>query len=330
LGGTPDFQRFLLALPRVIEAPSAARVRLAQAILLDAPPGRDALDRAVETGRALFAGDGEALAALAKRHGTVAGPDLRPRLEAGYRALRAAGHYAGATVVADGEVFHRIDRLALLEARLARHDEVPLFPLVDDSLELLMANGAPRRVTLYASFQCPYSYLALTRLLRLGRDGVLEVEERPVRPLVMRGLRVPPVKRSYALMDAAREAARHGIPFGPFCEPRDAGVQRAIFVWHEASREGKGLAFMESALRGVWVEAADLEDDGDLTRIAARAGLGSDVVPRALLNREGLSRVEAHREARAELGLWGVPSLEVGERSTWGQDRIPLLFRGDS
>jgi 2-hydroxychromene-2-carboxylate isomerase len=325
-------RRFELpALPPAIDAPSPARIRLAQAILLDAPPGRDALDRVVETGRALFAGDGEALAALAKRHGTAAGPDLRPRLEASYRALRAAGHYAGATVIADGEVFHRVDRLALLEARLARRDDAtPLFPLVEDPVESLAEVRGPKRVTVYASFQCPYSYIALTRLLRLARVGAFEVDERPVRPLVMRGLRVPPLKRSYVLMDASREASRYGIPFGPFHEPRDAGVQRAIFVWHEASQEGKGLSFMESALRGVWVDAADLEDDGDLTRIAARAGLGEDVVARALRNREGLSRVEAHREARAELGLWGVPSFEVGALSTWGQDRIPLLFQAGS
>ena len=103
-------------------------------------------------------------------------------------------------------------------------------------------------------------------------------------------------------------------------------MQRALFVWHEASRAGKGLAFVESALRGIWSEAADLEDDGDLFRLAARAGLDADVVERALEEREGLARAEAHREARRELGLWGVPSLEVGGIATWGQDRIPLLL----
>jgi 2-hydroxychromene-2-carboxylate isomerase len=316
----------LPALPQSIEPPPAARVRLVQATLLNAAEEEDALARVIETGRALFASDGESIAAIARRCGTVPGPEVSPRLEENYRALRAAGHYAGATVIADGEIFHRVDRLALLEARLARRGEEPLFPLVEDLAGRLRGIEPMPCVHVYASFQCPYSYLALTRLLPLARDAGLEVEERPVRPLVMRGLRVPQLKRRYVLMDAAREASRYGIPFGPFAEPRDAGVQRAIHVWHEANREGKGLAFMESALRGVWAEAADLEDDADLGRIAARAGLGDDVVERALQNRDGLSRVEANREARRELGLWGVPSFEVGAFSTWGQDRIPLLF----
>jgi 2-hydroxychromene-2-carboxylate isomerase len=315
----------LPAMPAEIQAPPAARVRLVHATLLDAPPGDASLSRVLETGRALFAGDGETVASLAKRYGTVPGPDVRPRLEANHRALRAAGHYAGATVILDGESFHRVDRLALLEARLGPRDERPLFPLLDPP-PASFGRGAPGKVTVYASFQCPYSYLALTKLLRIAREGGLEIEERPVRPLVMRGLRVPSIKRKVALIDAAREAARHTIPFGPFAEPRDAGVQRALHVWHEARVEGKGLSFVESVLRGVWSEAADLESEVDLARLAARAGLGDAVLERASRNREGLTQAEAHREARRELGLWGVPALEVGGFSTWGQDRIPLLF----
>ncbi|NLY95799.1 MAG: hypothetical protein GXY23_17445 [Myxococcales bacterium] len=310
-------------LPAEIEAPPPARVRLVQAILLKEAPPDVVFARAIELGRALFAGDGEAIAAAAKRYGTAAGPDVSPRLEANYRALRAVGHYAGATLIADGEIFHRVDRMPLFEARLRRADEPALFPLVGDEALSVSIDGP---VQAFVSFQCPYSYLAIARLMRLSERYGFRIEERPIRPLVMRGLRVPPVKLRYALVDAAREAQRHGIPFGPFAEVKDPGVQRALFVWHEASRAGKGLAFVESALRGIWSEAADLEDDGDLFRLAARAGLDADVVERALEEREGLARAEAHREARRELGLWGVPSLEVGGIATWGQDRIPLLL----
>ena len=83
---------------------------------------------------------------------------------------------------------------------------------------------------------------------------------------------------------------------------------------------------MESVLRGVWSEAADLERDADLIRLASRAGLDAAIVEQAMTNRDGLAEAEANREARRELGLWGVPSFQVGGLSTWGQDRIPLLL----
>jgi 2-hydroxychromene-2-carboxylate isomerase len=59
-----------------------------------------------------------------------------------------------------------------------------------------------------------------------------------------------------------------------------------------------------------------------LRRIAERAGLGWDDA-RAALRDEGWRNVaETNREALFALGLWGVPSFQVGDVAVWGQDRL--------
>ena len=92
-----------------------------------------------------------------------------------------------------------------------------------------------------------------------------------------------------------------------------------------ADAAGRGLAFAESAMRGVWAEALDLASYVDLRTIVERAGLGWDAARAALADATWQT---AAADAAADLnaaGLWGVPSFRIGDYATWGQDRLPYL-----
>jgi 2-hydroxychromene-2-carboxylate isomerase len=317
-----------LAFPPEGQPPIDARVRMANAILLKGRPVREQLALAVEVSNALFAHDGATLHRLSDERGGLSGQEVRPKLEAGYARLRAAGHYQDGVLHYEGEWYLGLDRLHHLEARVRAEASFGFDPVFLPPALPVPPPIASGRVPLrfFFSFRSPYSYLALARLAPLLEARPIELSLAPVLPMVMRGLPVPRVKRSHIGWDAAREAQRHGVPFGRICDPLGPGVERCLAVAHAAEEEGKLLEFTLSAMRGIWAEAADLATDEELSRVALRGGLSQETVARALGARRYEAWLEGHREALLELGIWGVPSFEVGARAFWGQDRLPLVL----
>lgn len=259
-------------------------------------------------------------------------PADTPQNRAEGDAVRARlGHYLGATFFFEGEWYWGLDRLAYLEERLASlrrdaHADL-IAPRPDEDF-----NGAqPLRdgVTLefFASLRSPYTYLALARAAALARAYGAGFAIRFVLPMVMRGLPVPQAKRLYIVRDCKREAERLGLPFGRICDPVGAPTERGLAVLHHAMKIGRGEAFLQSFLQGVFADGLDAGSEAGLSRIAARAGVSDAVVRAALKDPTWRAVAEANRDALLGAGLWGVPSFRVvmpdGARAAhWGQDRL--------
>jgi 2-hydroxychromene-2-carboxylate isomerase len=242
--------------------------------------------------------------------------------------LRARlGLYLGAMFFYAGEWYWGIDRLYHLEQRLqalgaqkAGAPEVLFPPAVDWSTPVTVAQ--PQAIDFFVSLRSPYSAIAAPRVFALGRLAGVPVRLRYVLPMVMRGLPVPRAKRSYISLDAAREAHTRGIPFGRLNDPVGRPTERGLALMPLAEREGRGEAYLLSFMAGVWSQGVDAGSDRGLRRIAERAGLSWDPC-RAALRDDGWRAVaERNSEALFALGLWGVPSFQVGDVAVWGQDRL--------
>ncbi|HEX6859968.1 MAG TPA: DsbA family protein [Caulobacteraceae bacterium] len=276
------------------------------------------------------------VARIAGAYGLVARPTQPavfdgPMEEGGARREKL-GHYLGATFHLDGEWFWGVDRLGYLEARLAALglDRTPgkpsLAPLRDLTLAPLKGKPRPKTIELWFSFRSPYSYLIMPRIRRLAAHHGAELKLRPILPMVMRGLPVPPPKRLYIVLDCKREAERLGLPFGKIVDPVGAGAERALAVLHHAMPLGLGEDFAELAMRGAFAEGIDLASDAGLLGVAVRAGLSEAEVRAALADDSWREAVEANRQALFDAGLWGPPSFRLhGGPAYWGQDRLWVL-----
>lgn len=320
-----------LSFPHDAEAPAEDRVRRAHAVLLERRPPEEQLQIAAELGEAVWRGDGEALAALVGRHGSLSGEWVRPALEANYAALERAGHYQPGMLYYGGEWYWGIDRLHYLEERLRREGlegglDLVRGPAAHLASMIETSDGSKPRIEVFVSFRSPYSYLSIPQLIEIRDRYGLEVAVRPVLPMVMRGLPVPRAKRLYIVHDAKREADRLGIPFGHVCDPLGKGIGYCMAVFFNCA-VGKGLEleFLRSVMQGIWSEARDVAHVPDLVFLAERAGIGEAEVRAAIEDRGWKEKAKANRDALTGLGLWGVPSLQIGSYSTWGQDRLPLL-----
>ena len=237
------------------------------------------------------------------------------------------GHYLGATFFYAGEWYWGIDRLHHLERRLqdlgAQRLGVQdlMFP-PDADLSGPVSLASPLPIDFFFSFRSPYSAIVAPRVFELGRRTGAPVRLRFVLPMVMRGLPVPREKRTYISLDAAREAHARGIPFGRLNDPVGRPTERGLSLIPIAEQMGCAEAYVLSFMHGVRAEGIDAGSDRGLRRIVERAGLSWDAAHRALKEDAWRATAEANREEMFDLGLWGVPSLRVGDTAVWGQDRL--------
>ncbi len=324
-------ERYGLSFPIDAQAPPEDRVRRAHAVLLAPRPPEERLQLAIEVGEAVWRNQGEALAHIVDRHGGLSGESVRPALEANYAALERAGHYQPGMLSYGGEWYWGVDRIDYLEARLHREGlegSLGLCERPSPYLASLIAPSGkrPSSMDVFFSFRSPYSYLALPQLMGLRERLGLQVQVRPVLPMVMRGLAVPKSKRLYIIHDAKREADRLGIPFGRVCDPLGKGIEYCMALFFRCAQgTGSELELIHAISKGVWSEARDVAHLPDLIELAARAGIGEADVRRAMQDDRWRQQAQANRDALTDLGLWGVPSFRIGGYATWGQDRIPPL-----
>jgi len=266
-------------------------------------------------------------------------PAAQDRLDRNQALLRRLGHYDTATLHYGGEWYRGIDRLHYLVDRLDAEGvarEPGLAPRIASVREVMRTDlpvsppTAGRKlppVDMFYSLRSPYSWLALGRVAAIADAFGVALRFKPVLPMAMRGLPVPRAKRRYIAFDAAREARRHGLPFGRIADPLGVGVERCMAVWQYAVREKREREFLQSAGRAIWARGINVATDEGLRAVTARAGLFWPEAKAALADESWRGLAQANRDEMQDGGNWGVPTLRVGDWSTWGQDRDWMLAR---
>ncbi|MGE0547832.1 MAG: DsbA family protein [Kofleriaceae bacterium] len=292
---------------------------------------KDQLAAVLELSRALWTNDRKLLQSLLGTWGTEAHGSVAPILNSAYAELRKAGHYQGAMIHYAGSWYWGIDRLAFLEAELARDTGTELRGVVAVRPEAergpLKLSDKPLSCEMWFSFRSPYSYIALEQIEAILAPHRVPLVLRAVAPMVTRGMPLPTVKRFYIVRDAKREADRLGIAFGELCDPLGAGVDNCLAVAHWITHHApdRALAFARSAMQGIWAEARDPSEYVDLRYLVERAALPWDDVRTAIGDPAAVKAAQDNAADLNAIGLWGVPSFRIGDLVAWGQDRLPLL-----
>jgi 2-hydroxychromene-2-carboxylate isomerase len=250
------------------------------------------------------------------------------------QALRAAlGHYLGGMFQFEGEWYWGVDRLNHLEERLsglgldrAAAGTPPLAPYRTMRLDRQAAPGSAPVIEFWYSFRSPYVAITFPRVRRLARHYGAELQLRPILPMIMRGLPVPPSKSRYIMLDTMREAERAGMPYGRMIEPVGAPIERCMAVLQRAMALGKGEEFSELALKSIFAVGRSPGEDQILFEIAHQAGLSDEDVRAGLADDTWRGLAELNRKALLDAGLWGAPTYRVnGKPAHWGQDRLWAL-----
>ena len=184
-----------------------------------------------------------------------------------------------------------------------------------------------RPIEFFYDFRSPYSYLAFTQLL--GMD--VEIALRPMQILkVMEKVGNVPTtitcaaKGRYARMDLARWAQRYGLTLNPSDMRANDGDACSRAVLAAGSRE-EAEAITLALYRAGWSEGKPLASTGDILAAIAAAGIDPGPIAARIDAPEVVAQLEANTDEAAERGVFGSPSIFVGETLFFGNDRLDFV-----
>ncbi|MGY1457575.1 MULTISPECIES: DsbA family protein [unclassified Luteimonas] len=184
---------------------------------------------------------------------------------------------------------------------------------------------------LFYDFRSPYSYLAFTQLREMGVDLVL----RPMMVLkVMEAVGNVPTtltcaaKRRYARDDLARWAQRYGFALNPSDMRANDGdaCSRAVLA---AGSPADAATITLALYRACWSEGKALATKDDILAVIAAAATGINVDADAIAARidapETIAQLEANTREAIERGVFGSPTMFVGDAMFFGNDRLDFV-----
>jgi 2-hydroxychromene-2-carboxylate isomerase len=179
---------------------------------------------------------------------------------------------------------------------------------------------------LYFDVGSPYSFLAVERAARvLGEPPVLM-------PVLLGGLFKLAGRRSWGVGDPAlREAGMlevesramaYDLPAIRWPRPWPGDYLTAMRVATWADRQGACAPYALAAGRRAFLSGCDLSRPGEVARAARDAGLDPDAALQAARDPEIKQVLRDATERAFARGVFGVPTVAVGGRLFWGDDRL--------
>lgn len=192
-----------------------------------------------------------------------------------------------------------------------------------------------KRIVFWLDFISPFAYLAFERLPQALEGLSYEVEYRPVLFAAMlsrhgqKGPAEVEPKRAWTFRHVHWLAHQHGIPMDtPASHPFNP-LALLRLAWACAPEGGTpNRRVCEAVFRHVWRGGADAADPARVAALAQSLAAGRDAAGEAVKQ-----QLRAATDEAMSLGIFGVPTLQVGERLFWGFDALPMVadcLRGDA
>ena len=185
-------------------------------------------------------------------------------------------------------------------------------------------------IQFYFDYESPNAYIAWTQLPKLARRYGFDVEPVPILYAALLdangqiGPGEQPTKGLWMAKNMMRKAMLLGIPlnkpaFLPFNPLR--ALRASILPMDEATR----TAVISALFEAVWVHGLHVNEPGVVEGVLDGLGLpGAEWMARAESS-ENKARLRALTDVATAKGVFGVPSMTVGDELFWGYDDFPYL-----
>ncbi|MHA6645186.1 DsbA family protein [Mesorhizobium sp. A623] len=182
-------------------------------------------------------------------------------------------------------------------------------------------------IEFFYDFRSSYSYLAFSQLREMHVDLVLRPMKLP--ELMEKVDNVPTTltcaaKGRYANVDLARWGHRYGITFNPSDMHANDGeaLSRAVL----AAKSAADAAMITLALyRAIWSEGKTLATQDDILAVIAAAGVDPAPIAARIDAPEISAQLDANTAEAAERGVFGSPTIFVGDAMFFGNDRLEFV-----
>ena len=187
------------------------------------------------------------------------------------------------------------------------------------------------QIPFYYDYACPWAYMGSCRVEAYFADLGAEVDFRPIH---LGTAREPTAGQGPA--SGERKGRWYASDIQAWSELTGANVnlaardlikrstRLALKAAMVAKDEGRFREYHYPAYRARWVEARDLSERDVVRGLLAAAGLDAEAALARAESPELEGRLEGETQEAMGLGVFGVPTVFVGERMFWGNDRFEL------
>ena len=183
----------------------------------------------------------------------------------------------------------------------------------------------------YYDYACPWAYMGSCRVEAYFADLGVEIDFRPIH---LGTVREPTAGQAPA--SGARKSGWYASDLKAWSELTGANVdlsarelitrstRLALKAAMVAKDEGRFREYHYPAYRARWAEARDISERDVVRGLLAAAGLDAEAALTRAESPELEARLEGESQEAIARGVFGVPTVFVGERMFWGNDRFEL------
>jgi 2-hydroxychromene-2-carboxylate isomerase len=188
----------------------------------------------------------------------------------------------------------------------------------------------PSTIRFYFDYESPNAYVAWTQLPTLAQRYGFTVDPVPILYAALLdahgqlGPGESPAKGRWMSKNLARKAILLGVPLNsPAFLPFNPLL--ALRVTLLTSDPRKRDALIDALFQAVWVRGLHVSETAVVESVANEIGLpGATLVAKAQMP-EVKNQLRSQTDAAIARGVFGVPSMEVGDELFWGYDDFPYL-----
>src|SRR5213078_3628471 len=185
-------------------------------------------------------------------------------------------------------------------------------------------------IRFYFDYESPNAYLAWTQLPKLASRYGFTVEPVPILYAALLdahgqlGPGEQPAKGRWMSKNMLRKAALLGVPLNPpaFLPFNPLLALRTTILPLETARR---RALIDALFEAVWVRGLHVSDAAVVEGVANEIGLPGAALVAQAQTPEIKSQLRAQTDEAIATGVFGVPSMIVGDELFWGYDDFPYL-----
>lgn len=190
-----------------------------------------------------------------------------------------------------------------------------------------------KNVEFYFDLGSPATYLAYTQLPKICTQAGARLIHIPI---LLGGVfkatgnaspATVPAKGRYMFQDLDRFAKRYGVPlkFNPHFPINTLLLMRAV-TGIQLRHPERFTAFTDCLFNALWVEGLSLDDPSTVASVLSDNGFDPVEVLALTGDEEVKAALKENTERAVQRGVFGAPSMFVGDQLFFGQDRLDFVI----
>jgi 2-hydroxychromene-2-carboxylate isomerase len=178
----------------------------------------------------------------------------------------------------------------------------------------------------------PTSYLAYTQLGKICAETGSQLIYRPMLlggVFKTTGNASPisvPAKATYTIRDMDRFAKRYGVPlrFNPHFPINTLNLMRAA-TGVQLRQPERFIAYLDCIFNALWIDGLNLNDPAIVASAIKGGGFDPELIFEWINDPQIKDQLKATTELAVQRGVFGAPSMFIGDELFFGQDRLDFV-----